>query len=52
VKCESLRLLRLERPDVERVTTLNAESNVAMRTVNHDLGFVPVLTLTTTVLEL
>jgi hypothetical protein len=52
VKCESLRRLRLERPDVELVTTMNAESNVAMRTVNRDVGFVPVLTLTTTVLEL
>ena len=51
VKSEALHLLRLERPDVERVTTLNAESNAAMRAVNHDLGFAPVATLTTTVLQ-
>lgn len=51
VKCELLRLLTLERPDVERVRTLNAESNAAMRAVNRGLGFVPVATLTTTVLE-
>jgi GNAT superfamily N-acetyltransferase len=52
VKCEALRLLAAERPDVERVRTLNAESNAAMRAVNRDLGFVPVATLTTTVLTL
>lgn len=51
VKCEALRLLVVDRPDVERVATLNAESNAAMRAINRDLGFVPVATLTTTVLE-
>jgi GNAT superfamily N-acetyltransferase len=52
VKLEALRRLRNERPDVEHVITLNAEQNTAMRAVNTGLGFVPVLTLTSTVLEL
>lgn len=52
VKTESLRLLRADRPDVELVPTLNAESNTAMRAVNAKLGFVPVVTLTTAVLRL
>ena len=50
VKAESLRLLRANRPDVEAVATLNAESNGPMRAVNAKLGFVPVATLTTAVL--
>jgi GNAT superfamily N-acetyltransferase len=50
VKLESLRLLRRDRPDVETVTTLNAEDNGPMRAVNMKLGFVPVVTLTTAVL--
>jgi RimJ/RimL family protein N-acetyltransferase len=49
VKTEALRLLRKERPDVEVVTTMNAEDNVAMRRVNTKIGFVPTVTLTTTV---
>jgi GNAT superfamily N-acetyltransferase len=52
VKCEALRRLRQERPDVEHVGTLNAEENVPMRAVNTRIGFVPVATLTTTVLTL
>lgn len=52
VKAESLRRLRDDRPDVEVVNTLNAESNVAMRAVNAKLGFVPIATLTTAVLPL
>lgn len=52
VKLESLRRLRDERPDVELVTTLNAEQNTAMRAVNTKLGFVPVAVLTTSVLAL
>ncbi|HEV2591613.1 MAG TPA: GNAT family N-acetyltransferase, partial [Gaiellaceae bacterium] len=51
VKTESLRRLRADRPDVERVQTLNAEKNGAMRAVNTKLGFVPVVTLTTAVLR-
>lgn len=52
VKVESLRLLRADRSDVEVVPTLNAESNSAMRAVNTKLGFVPIATLTTAVLQL
>jgi mycothiol synthase len=52
VKVESLRLLRNDRPDVEVVTTMNAEHNVAMRRVNTKIGFVPTVTLTTTVVTL
>jgi hypothetical protein len=52
VKLESLRRLRDERPDVELVTTLNAEDNAAMRHINTEVGFVPSATLTTTVLTL
>jgi mycothiol synthase len=50
VKVESLRLLRAERPEVETVSTMNAESNEAMRHINTRIGFVPTATLTTTVL--
>jgi GNAT superfamily N-acetyltransferase len=49
VKVENLRRLREERPDVELVGTMNAEHNHAMRAVNTKLGFVPTVTLTTTV---
>jgi mycothiol synthase len=52
VKLESLRLLRAERPDVERVSTMNAEHNAAMRHINTVIGFVPTSILTTTVLTL
>jgi hypothetical protein len=47
---ESLRRLRVERPEVEIVTTMNAELNAAMRHINTQIGFVPTATLTTTVL--
>jgi mycothiol synthase len=50
VKVESLRRLRAERPEVETVTTMNAEHNAAMRHINTRIGFVPTATLTTTVL--
>lgn len=52
VKVESLRRLRVERPDVELVRTVNAEHNVAMRAVNTKAGFVPTVVETTTVLTL
>ena len=52
VKVESLRRLRADRPEVETVSTMNAERNAAMRHINTQIGFVPTSTLTTTVLEL
>jgi GNAT superfamily N-acetyltransferase len=52
VKCESLRLLRESRPDVEVVRTLNAEENLGMRTVNTRAGFIPTYVRTTTVVTL
>jgi GNAT superfamily N-acetyltransferase len=52
VKIESLRLLRNDRPDVEVVTTTNAEQNVGMRRVNTKVGFIPAVTYTTTVVTL
>ncbi len=50
VKVESLRRLRAERPEVETVSTMNAERNEAIRHINTQIGFVPTSTLTTTVL--
>jgi mycothiol synthase len=52
VKLESLRRLREDRPEVETVTTMNAELNAAMRHINTRVGFVPTSTLTTAVLPL
>ena len=52
VKLESLRRLREDRPEVETVTTMNAELNAAMRHINTRVGFVPISTLTTAVLSL
>lgn len=52
VKVESLRRLRAERPEVETVSTMNAEHNAAMRHINTQLGFVPTSTLTTAVVTL
>ncbi|HZQ81145.1 MAG TPA: GNAT family N-acetyltransferase [Gaiellaceae bacterium] len=52
VKLENLRRVREARPDVERVGTMNAEHNHAMRAVNTKLGFVPTVYLTTAVVEL
>ena len=52
VKLESLRRLRGERPDVARVATQNAAHNEAMLAVNRRVGFVPVLTLTSAVVQL
>jgi GNAT superfamily N-acetyltransferase/RimJ/RimL family protein N-acetyltransferase len=52
VKLESLRLLRTDHPEVERVSTMNAEDNARMREINERIGFVPTVTLTTAVLTL
>jgi GNAT superfamily N-acetyltransferase len=52
VKLESLRRLRADRPEVETVSTMNAEQNAAMRHINTAIGFVPTATLTTAVLTL
>jgi GNAT superfamily N-acetyltransferase/predicted GNAT family acetyltransferase len=52
VKVESLRRLRADHPQVETVTTMNAEHNAAMRHINTSVGFVPTVFLTTTVLTL
>jgi GNAT superfamily N-acetyltransferase/predicted GNAT family acetyltransferase len=52
VKLESLRRLRADRPEVETVTTMNAERNAAMRHINTRIGFVPTAILTSTVLTL
>lgn len=45
VKVANLRLLQSERPDIELVSTYNAESNRHMIEVNERLGFVPVARL-------
>jgi RimJ/RimL family protein N-acetyltransferase len=52
VKLESLLRLSADHPEVETVTTMNAELNAAMRHINTRLGFVPTATLTTAVLTL
>ncbi len=45
VKVANLRLLQAERPDIEVVSTYNAESNRHMIEVNERLGFRPVARL-------
>jgi mycothiol synthase len=52
IKLESLQRLHAERPDVEVVTTVNAEQNEAMLRLNRSLGFEPVSVQTTCVLGL
>jgi GNAT superfamily N-acetyltransferase len=52
VKLESLRVLRLDHPEVEVVTTSNAEENAVMRHINESVGFRPIATFTTTSLAL
>ena len=52
VKLESLRRLREDHPDVEVVSTTNAEENAAMRRVNEKLGFRVAATITDCVLAL
>jgi GNAT superfamily N-acetyltransferase len=52
VKAESLRRLRADHPEVEVVTTSNAEENTVMRHINESLGFVPSAVETTASLRL
>ena len=52
MKAASLHRLRVERPDVTLVTTMNAEANIAMRAVNARLGFRVTAIYTTCVLNL
>jgi RimJ/RimL family protein N-acetyltransferase len=47
VKVESLRRLRDDHPEIEVVTTANAEENAVMRHLNESLGFRPSLVETT-----
>lgn len=52
VKTRSLSSLRSDHPEVELVTTSNAEENVVMRHVNESLGFIPASVETTAALKL
>jgi GNAT superfamily N-acetyltransferase len=47
VKVESLRWMRDDHPDIEVVTTRNAEENAAMRGLNVSIGFRPTVVETT-----
>jgi GNAT superfamily N-acetyltransferase len=50
VKVESLRRLRRDHPEVEVVSTANAEENAAMRGLNTSIGFRPTVVETTAAL--
>jgi GNAT superfamily N-acetyltransferase len=52
VKLESLRRLRADHPEVEVLTTMNAEDNRTMRAINERVGFTPAATLTTATITL
>jgi mycothiol synthase len=52
VKLESLHRLRADHPEVDVLTTMNAEDNRTMRAINERVGFVPVATLTTAAITL
>jgi mycothiol synthase len=52
VKVESLRRLRADHPEVEAVTTSNAEENVVMRRLNESFGFRPSVVGTLAVIDL
>ncbi len=52
MKAGSLAELRLDRPDVELVSTTNAGANAGMLAVNRRLGFLPVATASACVLDL
>ena len=51
-KLESLRRLRADHPEVEVVSTSNAEENSVMRHLNESIGFRPTATVRGAVLEL
>lgn len=52
VKLESLRRLRADHPEVEVVTTSNAEENAVMRHLNESIGFRPAVVETLAVVDL
>jgi GNAT superfamily N-acetyltransferase/RimJ/RimL family protein N-acetyltransferase len=52
VKLESLRRLRADHPEVDVVTTSNAEENGVMRRLNESIGFRPALVGTLAVIDL
>jgi GNAT superfamily N-acetyltransferase len=52
VKVESLRLLRADHPEIEIVSTTNAEVNTVMRHLNESIGFRPTAVITSAVLDL
>jgi len=52
VKLESLRRLHADHPEVETVSTSNAEENTAMRHLNESIGFRPTVMVTSVVLVL
>jgi GNAT superfamily N-acetyltransferase len=52
VKLESLRRLRADHPEVEVVTTMNAEENAAMRHINGSVGFRVAAIMTTATITL
>ena len=52
VKLESLRRLRADHPEVDVVSTSNAEENTVMRQLNVSLGFRPTVVVTSAVLGL
>jgi mycothiol synthase len=52
VKLDSLRRLREDHPEVDVVTTSNAEENTAMRHINESVGFRAIVVATTATLTL
>jgi hypothetical protein len=52
VKLESLRRLRADHPEVDVVSTSNAEENAVMRHLNESIGFRPTAIETSAVLDL
>lgn len=52
VKVESLRRLRADHPEVDVVTTSNAEENAVMRHLNESIGFRPTVIETLAVIDL